>query len=54
MLLSLMLGLIEAMKRAERSQGNGASYHWAIRVPLDARLAHPERCWLWGESPLAN
>lgn len=54
MMLSLMLGLVEAMRQAERSNRERPSVRWAMRTPVDSPLSRPERCWFWGASPLAS
>lgn len=53
-LLSFMLGLSDAMRRAGAPWAPPMSRRWTLRAPMDGALAHPERCWFWGESPLAN
>ncbi|MBK9148350.1 MAG: hypothetical protein IPM12_11120 [Flavobacteriales bacterium] len=54
LLLSLMLGLLEAMRRLESSDGDRFEARWVMRVPLPSPLDRPERCWFWGGSALAN
>lgn len=49
-LLSLMLGLLEAVRHA----GERPGVRWAMRAPAGCALERPERCWFWGESALAN
>ncbi len=53
-LLSLMLGLLEAMRRAEDPLAAPLVRQWAMRTPLETPPEHPERCWFWLGSPLAN
>jgi len=52
--LSLLLGLLEAMRTLDKQEVGRPAVRWAVRVPLDAGLAQPARCWFWGESPMAN
>ncbi|HRD52488.1 MAG TPA: hypothetical protein PKY96_07560 [Flavobacteriales bacterium] len=54
LLLSLMLGLLEAIRQVDRRDSDRPNARWVLRVPLDSPSAHPERCWYWGESSLAN
>lgn len=54
LLLSLLLGLLEAMRTAEDPAAERLSVRWVMRAPVAVHLAHPERCWFWGESSLSN
>lgn len=54
LLLSLMLGLLEAMRTAEDPAAERLSVRWVMRAPEAGPLTHPERCWFWGDSSLLN
>lgn len=54
MILSVMLALLEAVRQAEDPAAERPSARWTMRVPVENPLDHPERCWFWGESSLAN
>lgn len=54
LLLSLMLGLLEAIRQVDRREHDRPAARWVMQAPVDTALAHPERCWFWGDSPLAN
>ncbi|MCB9185071.1 MAG: hypothetical protein H6591_14270 [Flavobacteriales bacterium] len=53
-ILSVMLALLEAVRQAEDPAAERPSARWTMRVPLEDPLRHPERCWFWGQSALAN
>lgn len=52
--LSLLLGVLEAMRTLDRQEAGRHAVRWTMRVPIDAGLAQPARCWFWGRSPMAN
>lgn len=54
LLLSAMLGLLQAMRQAEQNDADRQTVRWVLRMPLDSPLSHPERCWFWGKSPLSS
>ena len=53
-LLSLMLGLLDAMRRAESPLASPFGHHWIMRAPMSTALVRPARCWFWEQSPTAN
>ncbi|MBK8227225.1 MAG: hypothetical protein IPK70_08615 [Flavobacteriales bacterium] len=52
LLLSLMLGILEAMREVEAIEADRLDARWVMRMP--SPLDHPERCWFWNGSSLAN
>lgn len=54
LLLSVLLGLLEAMRRAEDPLAAPLGRQWNLRAPLHGELDAPARCWFWAHSPLAN
>lgn len=54
LLMSLMLGLAEAMRLADAQGPARPAARWVMRLPAESPLDRVGRCWLWGQSPLAN